>query len=231
MAGFCFKNHFMIPTKELRLHNHVLHLGTIREVTAVRPISVQLDDIYAVNNEIDPIELTPEILKKCGFELSGARLNEIQITELNEIQITEFEEGYILVIYSEYEYGKKIKYLHQLQNLYFALTGQELTIEQMDKDGYTMPPFTPEANQVQLQHPNAGKDVTTFDTFAMIGEYDGEGYRCYWSLREKPAGSYPVIENPDQSITMVSNLTIQGQYSFYKAGILGGWDEVMIIKK
>ena len=45
------------------------------------------------------------------------------------------------------------QHLHQLQNLYFDLTGQELTISQnMDKDNYTMPPFIPEANQVQLQH-------------------------------------------------------------------------------
>jgi len=84
----------------------------------------------------------------------------------------------------------------------------------------------------KLQHPNAGNDVTTSDTFATIGGYDGKENKCLWSLVEKPAGSYPVIEKPDESITHVSNLTIQGSYLFRKTSIYNGSsDEVMIIKK
>lgn len=37
-------------------------------------------------------------------------------------------EGYTLFVNHEYETGEPFKYLHQLQNLYFALTGKELEI-------------------------------------------------------------------------------------------------------
>ena len=71
-----------------------------------------------------PIPLTPEILEKCGFEKFkglwnyklvpiGYELNLVKINGLNE---NEFEN----------QIGESIKHLHHLQNLYYALTGEEL---------------------------------------------------------------------------------------------------------
>lgn len=78
------------------------------------------------------IPLTPEILEKAGF---------IQISDYDPEGPTHRMNSSIGVIDVCYGYSmvdivqnigrirhNKIKYLHQLQNLYFALTGEELTI-------------------------------------------------------------------------------------------------------
>lgn len=70
-------------------------------------------------NNIEPIPLTPEILEKCGLTntiyLNGYAYN---------FDIT----GDVSFNHGEYEQICNVKYLHQLQNLYFALTGEELSV-------------------------------------------------------------------------------------------------------
>jgi hypothetical protein len=72
-----------------------------------------------------PIELTEDILLKCGFEKKGKRLSKGWFYLWNE-------DGKIIFALAEMhdEIGQylTIKYVHQLQNLYFALTGEELQI-------------------------------------------------------------------------------------------------------
>lgn len=73
---------------------------------------------------INPIQLTEEILWKCGFNKSnghGYRSTKIA--------------GVIMISncgcffnYFYYDIQIKIEYVHQFQNLYFALTGEELEI-------------------------------------------------------------------------------------------------------
>ncbi len=71
-----------------------------------------------------PVNLTEDILLKCGFEWEnhGLRLNDICIRK---------EVGGFVVYTSNESFNFKIelKNLHQLQNLYFALTGEELKIK------------------------------------------------------------------------------------------------------
>ena len=71
-----------------------------------------------------PIPLTEDILLKCGFkkELDAFyRKNKSQMIEVC------FHDNGILIT-NQSVCLSSIKYLHQLQNLYFALTNQELTI-------------------------------------------------------------------------------------------------------
>jgi len=72
------------------------------------------------------IPLSEEILLKCGFskfhEFSMADANYRISTKERYLMIELLHGKYIANIYHQVE----IKYLHQLQNLYFALTGQEL---------------------------------------------------------------------------------------------------------
>lgn len=76
-------------------------------------------------NKLDGIPLTPELLKRCGFEKG---INNPDYHDLRFFVLTKIEEGYRL---RNCDYpGRDIKYLHQLQNLYFALTGEELTIKE-----------------------------------------------------------------------------------------------------
>lgn len=77
--------------------------------------------------EFEPIPLTEEILLKCGFEYVEevfsycCKFHNIYISTIGEFIFAPFctNDSDCLV---------KIKYLHQLQNLYFALTGQELEV-------------------------------------------------------------------------------------------------------
>jgi hypothetical protein len=74
-----------------------------------------------------PIPLTEEILLKCGFISDGNNF------ELDWLLIhTHLPTGEYHFLLNEYKSGKlkvtKLSYLHQLQNLYHALTNEELEI-------------------------------------------------------------------------------------------------------
>lgn len=65
-----------------------------------------------------PIELTEEILLKSGFNIFANHAVQYECI--------------ILIYEGKFRYKNSnidIKYLHQLQNLYFSLTGKELEIE------------------------------------------------------------------------------------------------------
>jgi hypothetical protein len=77
-------------------------------------------------NNFSPIPLTPEILKTCGFEWEIYGHNgemDVASCDLGKISISDE-----MVVWANHEEVEHIKYLHQLQNLYFALTGNELEI-------------------------------------------------------------------------------------------------------
>ena len=77
-------------------------------------------------NQVKPVPLTEEWLFEFGFindfskdfrvRLIGYRLGDFFITEKMKLLTSDIN-------------SVKIKYVHQLQNLYFALTGEELTIK------------------------------------------------------------------------------------------------------
>lgn len=83
---------------------------------------------------LQPIELTEEILLKCGFE---ERINSSMVKFWNKNNFTIYHEYYKHNVVDNLEWfflssadfdRLRIYSLHQLQNLYFALTNQELEI-------------------------------------------------------------------------------------------------------
>ena len=72
---------------------------------------------------LHPIPLTEEWLLKFGFEkLEG--WDDTFFFQLNNVQITDYN-------VSGYDYDSfNIRHVHQLQNLYFALTGEELKLKE-----------------------------------------------------------------------------------------------------
>jgi hypothetical protein len=78
--------------------------------------------------EIKPIPLTEEWLLKFGFEINRQTKEENNIWRRNweegRFEVEQIGAGFFL--WDNYCYGTKIKYVHQFQNLYFALTGEEL---------------------------------------------------------------------------------------------------------
>lgn len=132
----------MINLKELRVDNWVYNSYT-KQNTQVYPMMIpQLHRLEKENGSlkncnIEPIPLTEEILLKCGFyeDVSGF-VQSFIISYWNNIRTvkTQFEivlddvNGPVGIFVS----GNNVIYLrslHQLQNLYFAITGQELKIE------------------------------------------------------------------------------------------------------
>jgi hypothetical protein len=76
----------------------------------------------------EPIPLTPKILKKAGFEPmnygDGGFFYEITHGDFTFTQGD--KNGFCEVFLNDT--NLRVQYVHQLQNLYFALTGEELTI-------------------------------------------------------------------------------------------------------
>lgn len=76
--------------------------------------------------DFKPIPLTEEWLERFGFENDfDENPTKGQLTIENQ-----FDGSWIRVLDGMWTDGIKIEYIHQLQNLYFALTGEELTIKE-----------------------------------------------------------------------------------------------------
>ena len=103
---------------------------------------------YWLNNKyFKPIPLTPEWLERMGFELNvntsySWTMNPETNEELMQFKLNDFL-GYHTTDGGTFIGGTRscfIKYVHQLQNLYSALTGQELEVKELDKT-YKSPPY------------------------------------------------------------------------------------------
>jgi hypothetical protein len=95
-------------------------------------------DIESTYGEFKPIPLTEEWLVKFGFKKfkGGISLDNEEFTLTYTHKNT--DKTILLEVNGEDEWGKHqytcivlnhIKYVHQLQNLYFTLTGEELTFK------------------------------------------------------------------------------------------------------
>ena len=79
------------------------------------------------SHKISPIPLSPEILEKCGFVYRNEHRGVGCIMDLGDtasVGILENGFRYLLL------WKAPLKYLHQLQNIYFAHFGEELTYNQ-----------------------------------------------------------------------------------------------------
>ena len=89
-----------------------------------------------INNYYQPIPLTEEWLLKFGFELKeesfqDTLLDTFMFHKDNIVDVEFSDKHKLLYWHDNYTnvYHQEIKQVHQLQNLYFALRGEELTID------------------------------------------------------------------------------------------------------
>ncbi len=140
----------MIPAHELRIGNYVRRnnfrpddLFKIRSICEdrVHPINVMEIDInkntiYASEctlSELEPIRLTNEILEKFEFSNMGAwmgRKENVQIFDERVEFVFEFMDNILTVFASD----QRVRLLHnpavhELQNLYYILTGDKLVLK------------------------------------------------------------------------------------------------------
>jgi len=112
----------MIQANELRIGNWYNQFGNFHQVTPT--VIESLSIAPETQLWFRPIPLTPDILEKCGFEKNPiVGQSKKYWYKLGELSYNESHEGW-------WFRGPfiDIQFLHQLQNLYFALTGTELTV-------------------------------------------------------------------------------------------------------
>jgi hypothetical protein len=123
-----------MKANELRIGNWVTVYPqiSIQQVVDVMCDGINTDKtIRAHYGLVEPIPLTEEWLLKFGFEIKLDNFNWNAAIGVNEIG------DFKLSLRHTDDFGwfyksrcTPIKYVHQLQNLYFALTGEELTIKE-----------------------------------------------------------------------------------------------------
>ena len=118
--------------KELRIGNYVNSENGIGKIECIEKTRVCVDNdklTYTPISVIKPILLTEDWLVKFDFTLvEEYRCFDISLGDnlyLSILNCIEFQIGAGLEWISIKD---KIKYVHQLQNLYFALTGKELKL-------------------------------------------------------------------------------------------------------
>lgn len=130
--------------EELRISNYVdtgrgyaqIHCFAYTEVRVyLNPTGKQPRRFGFLISELKPIQLTKEWLVKFGFEYDEGEIQQgnnlfLQCNARINIVYADGDKNCVSI----YQDGKLIdlahgivKYVHQLQNLYFALTGKELT--------------------------------------------------------------------------------------------------------
>src|SRR6266516_2837844 len=115
----------MIKASKLQLGNKIIDQhGDIVSVIkiATGELDLQFEDMAMAGIDpalCDPIPITPEWLERCTFK------KDFNISRYFETDnyLIDLNQGQDLSGISV-----EIKYLHQLQNLYYALTGEELSI-------------------------------------------------------------------------------------------------------
>ena len=95
----------------------------------------ELDDIKNNPNIVEPIPLTEEWLVKFGFdkeeEYDEGKVIDYRMTLMkNSLEFVSFWESEDITGVNQCQTGVDVEYVHQLQNLYFALTGTELEIKE-----------------------------------------------------------------------------------------------------
>jgi hypothetical protein len=120
----------MIQENELRIGNLLNHNnGSI--VGSFIVGLIHLEDIIKDNSharEYDPIPLTEEWLLKFGFKKTMSWTYTIDLVGNLKLVYYLGEKGFSIG-FKNYSDFSNLKYVHQLQNLYFALTKQELEIK------------------------------------------------------------------------------------------------------
>ncbi len=134
----------MIDYKELRLGNWVI-MSQRNDRVKCDAKPMQLTNVskegYNLQHPVsllmygwdwfEPIHLTPEILDRCGFEYREVKGEKRFV--LGDIEIEQQGDNMFAVVIWDSSapflthYIGHHQYLHQLQNLYHALTGEELT--------------------------------------------------------------------------------------------------------
>lgn len=119
----------MIYSNELRIWNYAYNPDN--EITQISAETFELlenMDTY----HLSPIPLTKDVILKCGFKEVAIYANVYSMGNMR-IHTDKYEKTntVLFVLYCDDDtiFSKEVSSVHQLQNLYFALTDRELDIK------------------------------------------------------------------------------------------------------
>ena len=122
----------MVKANELRIGNWIGNVISDKpyKVEIIKAQAVKNGIFYTVNEllqeHLTPIPLTPEILEKCGFVSKDmADIGIFIYLKISDDITINWNQGSMWL----FDYNTNIKYLHSLQNLIHALTGEELNVQ------------------------------------------------------------------------------------------------------
>ena len=131
----------MISIHELRIGNHIMQKINTRIVTVTCTYE-HFELISKGGKDIFPILLKPELLEKCGFIenkdyplLPDAREFKLALPVIgshkNEIlaYVKNNKECFGRAVVNGFTASNNFYHLHQLENLHYALTGEELAVK------------------------------------------------------------------------------------------------------
>jgi len=121
-----------MKANELRIGNKVSFEGSIVTVNTISDEEVTFSDYasfdYPQIEDISGIELTEEWLNKFSSDGHYIFLND---EKGGAIDFSDIDNIYLVNEWFENFPLNKIQYVHSLQNLYFALTGEELELNEI----------------------------------------------------------------------------------------------------
>lgn len=116
-----------MKANELRIGNWVMvfPVKNPQQVCDVMFDSVNTESVFGQHyGEVDPIPLTEDWLLKFGF--NRRQIKDLISYNTNQLELYQYASNNNKIFF-EYADGEvQLKYVHQLQNLHFALTGMEL---------------------------------------------------------------------------------------------------------
>lgn len=117
--------------EELRLGNWVLEwiqgFGEIKEKIYVPHKIYKIDNGICDRFNLKPMPVTENILFDCGFEFRDNAYFSPTFNLTSRLKIVGHDGDYCFLL--NIGMAIKVKYVHQLQNMFYAITGDELPID------------------------------------------------------------------------------------------------------
>lgn len=112
-----------MKAEEIRCGNWIFDGEQYQQITGIEQDRIHNKYGWCFLDIVEPIPLTPEILEKAGFE---------KVNHIHGYTFYSHEKSKICVYEHKTEYRGQsvyhVQFVHQLQNLYFALTSSEFPI-------------------------------------------------------------------------------------------------------
>jgi hypothetical protein len=118
-----------LKANELRTENLLMHDGEVVVIDSIQQslLSVKGNNYWELMKDFEPIPLTEDWLIRLGFEKTSNNEHTkdrfVFRKQQHDLVINGFEYDYNGILLTRPEY------VHTLQNLYFALMGEELTLK------------------------------------------------------------------------------------------------------